>query len=261
MLTAGDEAGDMRHVDEEKRAHFIGDLAQPRIIEEARVGGSAGSDHGGLRLFRQPGKGVVIDPLGFFIHAVMRDLVKLAGEIGGMPVGKMATVGKVHGQDAVADLEGGKVDRHVGLGAAVRLDVGVFGTEEAFGAVDGELFHRVDIFAAAVPAFAGVALGIFVREHAALGFHDRAAGKIFRGDELDVLALPLFLGLHSLDRSPDPRRAGRLPARGKMKKKGCSWEWKKCRRSRVPAGTASSPCSTNASTLGKALLMVRAQLL
>ena len=110
-----------------------------------------------------------------------------------MPVGEMAAVGEVHGQDLVARFEGGEIDGHVGLRAAVRLHVDVVGAEKRLRAIDRELLDDVDILAAAVPAFAGITLGVLVRQAGALRFHHRAAGEILRGDQLDVFALPFFL--------------------------------------------------------------------
>src|ERR1041385_6446037 len=37
MLTTGDKPGDVRHVDEQKRTDRVGDLAQPREIDDARI--------------------------------------------------------------------------------------------------------------------------------------------------------------------------------------------------------------------------------
>ena len=71
--------------------------------------------------------------------------------------------------------------------------------EEGFGAVDGELFDDVDVFASAVPAFAGVAFGVFVGEAGALGFHDCAAGEVFGGDEFDAFKLALVLFLDGVE--------------------------------------------------------------
>src|ERR1043166_504842 len=54
MLTAGNQAGDVRHVDEKNRADRIGDLPQAWKINDARVSGCAGGNHHGphfLRLF------------------------------------------------------------------------------------------------------------------------------------------------------------------------------------------------------------------
>ena len=105
MLAAGDQPGDVRHVDEQKRADRIGDLPQPRKIDDARISGRAGGDHGRpnfLGLFLQR---VVIDLLRLFAHAVMRDLIKFAGEICRMTVGEMAAVREIHRQNLVARLQ------------------------------------------------------------------------------------------------------------------------------------------------------------
>ena len=71
----------------------------------------------------------------------------------------------------------------------MRLYVGVVGTEECFGALNGEGFSGINILATAVVALAGVAFGVFVGEFGALGRHDLGAGVVFRGNQLDVLFL------------------------------------------------------------------------
>ena len=106
----------------------------------------------------------------------------------------MAAVGEVHGEDFVAGLEDAEIDGHVCLAAAVGLDIDMFGAEEEPGAVDGKLLDDIDVFAAAVPAASGVALGVFVGEAGALRFHDGAAGEVLGGDQLDVFGLAFFLG-------------------------------------------------------------------
>ena len=50
------------------------------------------------------------------------------------------------------------------LGTGVRLHVGVLRTEQPFGSLDGEALHDVHVFAAAVVAAAGGALGVLVPE-------------------------------------------------------------------------------------------------
>jgi hypothetical protein len=75
---------------------------------------------------------------------------------------------------------------------AVRLDAHVLAPEDLFRAIDGQPFDGVDILAAAVPAFPGITFRILVRQDTALRFHDGAAGEIFRGDQLDVLALAIL---------------------------------------------------------------------
>ena len=192
MFAARDQAGDVRHVDEKERVDRIGDLPEPRKIKEARISRSAGGDHRRANFLRLFGERVVIDLLGLLIDAVMRYLVKFAGEIRRMPVSEMTAMGEVHRQDAVARFDRGKVDRHVGLGAAVRLNVDVFGSENFQRAIDRELLDDVDIFATAVPTFSRVTFGILIRQAGTLRLHDRAAGEIFRSDQLDVFALPPF---------------------------------------------------------------------
>jgi len=67
----------------------------------------------------------------------------------------------------VAGYQGGEVDRHVGLGTAVRLHVDMLGTEELFGTIDGETLGNVDVLAASVVSPPRIALGVLVRHDAA----------------------------------------------------------------------------------------------
>ncbi|MNP14693.1 hypothetical protein D3C76_1070270 [compost metagenome] len=111
-------------------------------------------------------------------------------------MGQVAAVGQAHAQDGVTGLQQGQVDRAVGGRARVRLDVGEIGTEQLLGALDGQRFDFVDVLAAAVVALAWVAFGVFVGQAAALGLHDALAGVVLRGDQLDVIFLALFFGIH-----------------------------------------------------------------
>ncbi len=88
-----------------------------------------------------------------------------------MPMSKVAAVGEVHGENFISGLKDGEIDGGVRLGAGMRLDVRVVGSEELFRALDCEGFHDIDVFAAPIPAFAGVALGVFICEQRALRFH------------------------------------------------------------------------------------------
>jgi hypothetical protein len=98
-------------------------------------------------------------------------------------------VAEVHAEDLVSGLQHGGVDGEVGLRAGVRLDVGVLGVEEFFGALDGEHLDLVHLLAAAIPALGRVTLGVFVGEHRAHGLDDGRVGEVFRGDQLDVALL------------------------------------------------------------------------
>ena len=87
----------------------------------------------------------------------------------------------------------GLIDRVVGVGAAVGLDVGVVRAEELAGPLPGDVLHHVHALAAAVVPLAGVALGVLVGEHRGRRRQHRLADKVLRGDELDVPPLAVVL--------------------------------------------------------------------
>ena len=152
MDAAGDEAGEVGHVDDEQRAGLVGDVAHAGEVEDARIGAASADDD--LGLFAQ-GDGfelVVVDGFGVFADVVGDDLVELAGEVELVAVGEVAAVGEVEAEDGVAGLEDGHVGGGVGLRAGVGLHVGVLGAEELFGAVAGEVLDDVGEFASAVVA-------------------------------------------------------------------------------------------------------------
>ena len=127
----------------------------------------------------------------------------------------------------------------------MRLDVDVFAAEKLLRAIDRELLDGVDVLATAVPAFPGITFGVFVGQHAALRFHHRAAGEIFRRDQLDVFALPFFF---RRDRVKNFRidfaqaaAGGRSRSRNWKRLAGCReaglpWYRMKCRRRAIWPG-------------------------
>ncbi len=59
------------------------------------------------------------------MHPVGHDLVLFAGLVERVAVGEVAAVGQIHPEHGVAGFEHREIDRHVGLGTRVGLDVGV----------------------------------------------------------------------------------------------------------------------------------------
>ena len=176
--STGNEAGEVGHVDEEVGSNLVGDLAHALEVELAGVGAAAADDE--LR-FDFEGLGlelVVVDDFGVFADLVAGDVVELAGEVELVAVGEVASVGEVEAEDGVAGGDERHVGGGVGLRAGVRLDVGVVGAEEAFGAVAGEGFDDVGVLAATVVALSGVAFGVFVGEDGACGLEDGAADEV-----------------------------------------------------------------------------------
>ena len=143
-------------------------------------------------------------------------------------MGQVPAVGQVEAQHDVARLQGGQVDGRVGLGAGMRLDVGMLGRENLLDAIAGQVFGDVDELATAVVAMPGIALGVFIRQHAAHGLHDGRAGIVFRSDHLQTAPLAVDLTgdsgpqlwVLSFDRGHgehpvEGSRVGRLAKKGK----------------------------------------------
>ena len=78
MQPGGHQSGEVRHVHQEERADGVGDLAEAREIDDARIGAAAGDDQLGLVLFGQARQFVVVDDLVLAAHAVGHHLVGLA---------------------------------------------------------------------------------------------------------------------------------------------------------------------------------------
>ena len=188
----GDQARDMRHVDEQVGAHLVGDGAEARPVHHLRIGGEAGHDHLRLVLQGQPFDFVVIDQ-ALVVHAVLDGVEELARGVDLGAVGQVAAVGQAHAQDGVAGAQQGEVHGLVGLRTGMRLHVGVVGAEQLLDAVDRQLFGDVHVFAAAVVALARVAFGVLVGELAALRFHHQRACVVFRRDQLDMVFLAAVL--------------------------------------------------------------------
>ena len=188
VVACRDQTGVVRHVHEQISTDAVGDGAEALPVDDQRVSGCSGHDHLGLVFVGQLLYLVVID-LFLVVQAVLDGVVQLAADVHRGAVGQVAAVRQTHAQNGVAGLEHGNVHALIRLRAGMRLDVGIFGTEQRLGAVDGQLLGHVDEFAAAVIALAGIALGVFVGQLAALRFHHCRAGVVFRGDQLDVILL------------------------------------------------------------------------
>ncbi len=202
MQSRGDQAGEMRHVDHEIGADAVGDLAEAREVDDARIGRAAGDDHRGLVLLGEPLDLVVVDAVIVGAHAVLHGVEPFAGEVGRRAVGEMAAGGEAKPHDGVAGLQQRQHHGLVRLAARMRLHIGEVAIEQALGAVDGELLDDVDILAAAVIAPAGIAFGIFVGEQRAGSIEHGLGDDVLRGDQLDLVLLALGL---VLDRAVDLR--------------------------------------------------------
>src|SRR5262245_12626554 len=97
---------------------------------------------------------------------------------------QVAAVLEVHGQDRVAGLEEGCIDREVRRRTRVRLQVGVVSTEQTLGAFAANLLGDVDIGAPAVVPATRVSLGVLVGQRRAGGGEYRRRCEVLARDEL-----------------------------------------------------------------------------
>ena len=77
--------------------------------------------------------------------------------------------------------------------------VGVFGIKELANTLDGQALALVHHLAAAVVAFAGVALGVFIGHATAHGLHHLVADEILRSDKFYTAQLALVFGLDEVE--------------------------------------------------------------
>src|SRR5690606_8495748 len=91
--------------------------------------------------------------------------------------------------EGVARLQQRQEHGLVHLAAGVRLNISEFAVEELLGALDGEFLDDVDELAAAVVALARIAFRILVGQDRTLRLENGARDDVFRGDQLDLVAL------------------------------------------------------------------------
>ena len=189
MEASGHEAREVGHVDPERSPDLVGDLAERGEVEVARVRGPPRDDDPRIVLERPVAHQVHVDDERLGIDAVGDGVVELAREVQLHAVGEVATVRELEAENGVARSGDRREHRRVRGGSGVRLHVRVRGAEERLRPLDRERLGDVDELAAAVVAAAGVALGVLVREHRALGLQHGDGNEVLARDHLEVIAL------------------------------------------------------------------------
>src|SRR6266581_8404291 len=208
---AGDEPGEMRHVDDEYCADFIGDRAQRREIDDPRVRAAATDDDPRLLFLGDLAHFVIINPPRLFTDVIRRRLEQRAREIDGRAVCEMPAMRQREAEQRVAELGDGKIRRHVRLRPRVRLHIRMLGAEQLLRPIDRELLDLIDDLAAAVVALPRQPLGVLVRERRAHRLQNRNGNKILRGYELQAVLLPRDLFVDELANLGVDFREWRLP--------------------------------------------------
>ena len=113
-------------------------------------------------------------------------------------MGQVSPLGKIKSHEGVARFQTSHLDSQIGLGAGVRLDVGIFSIVELAEAIDGQLLNLVDDFAASVVTLSRVTLRVLVGADGAHGFHHLVCDIIFRSDQLQSGRLAFFFFLDQI---------------------------------------------------------------
>ena len=186
----GHQACEMGHVDMEIGADLVGDLSETFEIDDARIGGAAGDDHGGLVFPGERFDLVEVDLMRVRTDAVLDGVEPFARKVRSGAMGEVAAGIQAHAENGVAGLGQTEQHRLVRLGARAGLNVCVITTEEGDCPIDRELLGDIDILAAAVIATSRIAFCIFVGEHASHRLQHRLAHDVLGGDQLDFVPLP-----------------------------------------------------------------------
>ena len=144
----------------------------------ARVGGPSGDNHLRLGLERLLADDIHVDPVGLRIKAVGHHVVVLAREIDLHAVRQVPTVSQFEAHDGIAWLDQRVVHGRVCLRTRMGLNVRVIRSEEGLRPLNGQGFHLVHFFAAAVVPAPGVTFGVLVGEHGALSLQHRAGHDV-----------------------------------------------------------------------------------
>ena len=165
----GDQTGDVGHVDKQQRADLVGDGAETGEIQVARIGGETGDDHLRLVLDGQAFDFVVVDQAGF-VDAVLHGVVQILPEDDTLaPWVRWPPWARLMPRMVSPALISARYTARCWRTSRVRLHVGVVGTEQLLGALDGRGLDLVDMFAAAVVTLARIAFGVLVGQARCLG--------------------------------------------------------------------------------------------
>ena len=189
VQTGGDKTRNVCDVNHKVGAHFVGNFLEPGKVNRPCVGGSARDDEFGSVLESLFADVVEIYPARLGIEPVGHEIEQFAAEVDGGTVGEVSALGEGHTEHGVAGLQNGVIDREIGIGAAVSLNVGEFGAEQFLGTLYCEFLRPVDVLAPAVITLAGITLGVLIGVESARRRHNRGGNDVFAGNQFEIVLL------------------------------------------------------------------------
>ena len=188
MQSCRHKTGDMSHIHHKHSSCLIGHLAKNLKIDGTGIGGGPRNDHPGPGLQRRLPKFIIIDK-ALVVNTVRYNVKIFSGHIHGASVGQMSAVIQIHSHDRVAGLAYGKLNRHIGLSAGMRLHIGILAPKQLFGPFNRQLLYHIHALASAIIPFSRIPFRIFVGERTSHCRHHRPAHPVFRGNQLDMAVL------------------------------------------------------------------------
>ena len=189
------QAGNVGHIHHEHSAVGMGNIRHGLEVNLPRIGGGTGHNQLGLHFIHLLGKCRIVNK-ALVIDAVGHKVKVFAADVHGRAVCQVAAVVQRHTHHRVTRLQQSKIDSRVGLGTGVGLHIGILGTKQFAGALNGDLLHHIHILAAAVVTLAGQTFGIFVGKHRAHSRHHSGRHQVLRCDQLNIIPLALQLLIH-----------------------------------------------------------------
>jgi hypothetical protein len=114
MDSADDQSGDVCDIGQKIRADLLGNLAKRLEIDESRIRGGSRHNDAGFFLAREVADQIVIDAMGFAIHAVGRRLPEGAGNTRIPSVGKMSAMREREAHNGLARFQQPGVNGEIG---------------------------------------------------------------------------------------------------------------------------------------------------
>ena len=181
---AGHETDEVRRIHHHDRAHLITDGPERSEVNQPRIGSCAADNHARLVFESETAHLVIVNEFGVLPYAIRHDVEPLAREVDLRSVGEVAAMRKAHRKHCVARFSESAVDRDVCAGAAMRLQIGMFGAEESLCALNSDDLGLVDLATTAVVALARVTLSVLIAQDRPESREHCRGSEIFAGDEL-----------------------------------------------------------------------------
>ena len=81
--------------------------------------------------------------LCFSVYAIRNKVIQLTGETDSTAMGQVTAMRKVHTEHFIARLQRGKINRHIRLGAGMRLNIDIFSVKKFFSAFNSESLNLI----------------------------------------------------------------------------------------------------------------------